>query len=142
MMSVKALIYPQDDQDFTAVLGCYGGLENVVFKQVQSAMWLVAGTVRKSKVYCADPKRKDDLMDSSDGEIGTTDGNVSDGSSNSSGDQFLAKNQRWSQEDDRILCEWVKAGRPWSWIISQFPMRTPGSVRTRYSTPRRQSTQP
>ncbi|EKG10002.1 Homeodomain-related protein [Macrophomina phaseolina MS6] len=141
MMSVKALIYPQDDQDSTASLGCYGGLENVVVKQVQSSMWLVAGTVRNSKIPCADSKRKDDLMGSSDGEMDSTDENVSDGSSNCSGDQFLAKNQRWSQEDDRILCEWVKAGKPWPWIIRQFPMRTPGSVRTRHSMLRRKSTQ-
>ncbi|KAH7063227.1 hypothetical protein B0J12DRAFT_641879 [Macrophomina phaseolina] len=142
IMSAKPLIYPQEGQDATSSLGCYGVLENVVVKQIQSQMWLVAGTVRNSNVSCTEPKHKDDLMSSSNAEAHSAYGNMSDDCSNSSGQQFLAKNQRWSPEDDRILCEWVKTGRPWSWIIRQFPLRTPGSVRTRYSMLRRKSTQP
>ncbi|KAH7031812.1 hypothetical protein B0J12DRAFT_704069 [Macrophomina phaseolina] len=141
-MSLKALMYPQEGQDSTGSLGCYGGLENVIVKQIQSTMWLVAGTVRNFKVSCSEPNQKVDFIGSANEEVDSANENVSDYCSNSSGGQFFAKNQRWSQEDDRILCEWVGTGRPWSWIIRQFPMRTPGSVRTRYSMLRRKSTQP
>ncbi|EKG12705.1 Homeodomain-like protein [Macrophomina phaseolina MS6] len=140
-MGLNAVIDSQDDHGSAASLGCYGGLENVIIKQIQSTMWLVAGTVRSSEISCADPKQKNDLMSPSNRETDSAYGDISDDCSHSPGEQFLEKNQRWSPEDDRILREWVENGRPWSWIIRQFPMRTPGSVRTRYSMLRRKPTQ-
>lgn len=120
-----------------------GGFEKVIVKQLQPAMWLLTGTLTSSynRSFVGAPPYADCYGSSDRGsQILSSDEAMSEEESgDESREQFSAKNQRWSSEDDQLLCGWAGAGKPWRWITSQFPMRTPGSVRTRYSMLRRKS---
>ncbi|KAF1978987.1 hypothetical protein BU23DRAFT_647703 [Bimuria novae-zelandiae CBS 107.79] len=50
--------------------------------------------------------------------------------------KFLSstKGRRWSPEEDNNLRKWKNEGKPWRWICSQFPNRTPGALSTRWHT--------
>ncbi|KAH7053508.1 hypothetical protein B0J12DRAFT_660231 [Macrophomina phaseolina] len=141
LASVQALIHPGDGHRPVACLENPDGLDNVIVKQLGPTNWLLAGTVRtEPKVSPVGTCPEDDLSNQ-ELENASADENTTNLSDDEAEEQFSAKNQRWSEEDDRTLCQWVKAGRPWCWIVRQFPMRTPGSVRTRYSTLQRKSRQ-
>lgn len=118
-----------------------GGLEKVIVKQLQPAMWLLTGTLRSSydRSFIGAPPdaNYDGSSDRGSQSLSSVEAMSEEESGDESGEQFSAKNQRWSSKDDQLLCGWVEAGKPWRWIISQFPMRTPGSIRTRYSVLRR-----
>lgn len=140
--SVQALIHPQDGHGGAASFECPGVLENVIVKQLGPTMWLVAGTLQTGSKICSPSTQPEDDAFDRERESASADEETSSLSGDESEEQFSAKNQRWSGEDDVLLCQWVKAGKPWWWIFSQFPMRTPGSVRTRYSMLRRRTARP
>lgn len=138
LASVQALIHPEDGQGPVASLGDSDALDNVIVKQLGPIDWLVAGTMRTQPKVSPVGTTEENLSNQSV-ESTSADEDTTDFSNNNSEEQFAAKNQRWSKEDDHALCQWVKSRRPWCWIVRQFPMRTPGSVRTRYSTLQRKS---
>lgn len=41
-------------------------------------------------------------------------------------------NQRWDALDEKCLLTWKRENKAWAWIFAQFPIRTPGAIRTRY----------